>query len=61
MAERRQKSCTSNGAVKITRKKRYQLETENLSLKGLKEFLVIFKKATFQNIPIHVTEFFIEL
>ena len=36
MAERRQKSRTSNGAVKITRKKGYQLGTENVSPKGLR-------------------------
>ena len=36
MAEKRQESHTSDGAVKITRKKkRYQLGIENISLKGL--------------------------
>ena len=35
MAEKRQESRTSDGAVKITRKKRYQLGIENVSLKGL--------------------------
>ena len=49
MAERRQKSRTSNGAVKITRKKRYQLETENLSLKGL-----IIQSINMNNIKIKV-------
>ena len=37
MAENRQGSRTYDGAVKITRKKRYQLGTENVSLKGFKE------------------------
>ena len=36
MAEKKQESRTSDGAVKITRKKRYQLGIENVSLKGLK-------------------------
>ena len=36
MAEKRQVSRTSDGAVKITRKKRYQLGIENVSLKGLR-------------------------
>ena len=36
MAEKRQESRTFDGAVKITRKKRYQLGIENVSLKGLK-------------------------
>ena len=31
MAEKRQESRTSDGAVKITRKKRYQLGIENVS------------------------------
>ena len=35
MAERRQESCTSDGAMKMTRKKRYQLGIENVLLKGL--------------------------
>ena len=35
MAESRQESGTSDGAVKITRKKRYQLGIEKVSLKGL--------------------------
>ena len=37
MAEKRQGSRTYDGAVKITRKKRYQLGIENVSLKGFKE------------------------
>ena len=35
MAEKRQESRTFDGAVEITRKKRYQLGIENVSLKGL--------------------------
>ena len=35
MAERRQELCTSNGAVKISRRKRYRLGIENVSLKEL--------------------------
>ena len=35
MTERRQESCTSEGAVKITPQKRYQPGMENVSLKGL--------------------------
>ena len=35
IAERRQESRTSDGAVKITRQKWYQLGLENVSLKGL--------------------------
>ena len=35
MAESRQESGTSDGAVKITRKKRYPLGIEKVSLKGL--------------------------
>ena len=34
-AERGQESCTSDGAVKITLKKWYQLETDNILLIGL--------------------------
>ena len=41
MAEKRQESCTSDGAVKITRKKRYQLGIENVSLKGLISGVVV--------------------
>ena len=36
MAESRQESRTSDGAVKITRKKRYQAGIEKVSLKVLK-------------------------
>ena len=35
MAERMQESRTSDGAVKIIQKKRYQLGVENVSLKEL--------------------------
>ena len=35
MAEKMQESRTSDGAVKITQKERYQLVIENVSLKGL--------------------------
>ena len=35
MAEKRQESCTSDGAVKITWQKGYRLEIENVLLKGL--------------------------
>ena len=35
MAERSQENRSSDDAVKISRKKRYQLGTENVSLKGL--------------------------
>ena len=35
MAEKMQESRTSDGAVKITQKERYQLGIENVSLKGL--------------------------
>ena len=41
MAERRQESCTSDGAVKITPQKRNQLGIENISLKGLLVLLFI--------------------
>ena len=34
MAESRQESCTSDGAVKITQKKWYQVGIEKVSLKG---------------------------
>ena len=37
MAEKRQESRTFDGAVKTTRKKRYQLGIEKVSLKGLKD------------------------
>ena len=36
MAERRQESRTSDGAVKMTRIKRYQPGIEKVSLKGLR-------------------------
>ena len=41
MAERRQESRASDGAVKITPKKRYQLGIENVSLKGLPHYLMM--------------------
>ena len=35
IADKRQESCSSDGAVKITQKKRYQLGIENILLMGL--------------------------
>ena len=42
MAERRQESHPSDAAVKMTRKKRYQLRIEKVSLKGLMLQIFIF-------------------
>ena len=38
MAEKRQEGRTPDGAIKITRKKRYQLGIENVSPKMLRKF-----------------------
>ena len=42
MAESRQESFTSDGVVKVTRKKRYRLGIEKVSLKGLRQNYVIY-------------------
>ena len=54
MAEKRQKIHTSDGTVKITRIKRYQLGIENVSLKELrknkKAFFITFKGLSIKQI-----------